>query len=216
MTVLSRTRRRSSRAGGGVDRLRPRATSAAAAAAVAALICLVAGSAAFAQTTLNGRVVDIADGDTITVLDGRGTQHRIRIAGIDAPERGQPGGHRSKESLAALVYEQPVRVEWQRRDRNGTLVGKVWVASPESRCRGEPDCPPTLDAGLAQITIGRAWWSADDPDEQSAEDRRRYEFAEQEARARKAGLWRDGSAVPPWQWRARRAGGGPPADASPR
>jgi endonuclease YncB( thermonuclease family) len=216
MTVASRARRRGSRADGGIDRLRPRATSAAAAAVVAALICLVAASAAFAQTTLNGRAVDIADGDTITVLDGRGTQHRIRIAGIDAPERGQPGGHRSKESLAALVYEQPVRVEWQRRDRNGILVGKVWVALPDSRCRGQPDCPLTLDAGLAQITIGRAWWSAGDPEEQSEEDRGRYGFAEQEARARKAGLWRDGTAVPPWEWRARRSGGSPPAVASPR
>ena len=172
---------------------------------VAALICLLAASAS-AQTTLTGRVVGIADGDTVTVLDASKTQHRIRIAGIDAPERGQPGGQRSKESLSALVYDQPVRVDSSKRDRFDRIVGKVWVASPDSPCRGKPDCPMTLDAGLAQITMGRAWWFRKYADEQLPEDRGRYEFAEQEARAKKAGLWRDGTAVPPWEWRQQRQG----------
>ena len=169
---------------------------------VAAFFCLVA--VAEAQTTLTGRVVGIADGDTITVLDASKAQHRVRIAGIDAPERGQPGGQRSRESLSALVYDQPVRVESSKRDRFDRIVGKVWVASPDSTCRGKPDCPMTLDAGLAQITVGRAWWFRKYADEQSPEDRGRYEFAEQEARAKKAGLWRDGTAVPPWEWRVGR------------
>ena len=66
----------------------------------------------------------------------------------------------------------------------------------------------TLDAGLAQITMGRAWWFRKYADEQSPEDRGRYELAEQEARAKKAGLWRDGTAVPPWEWRALRSKAG--------
>jgi endonuclease YncB( thermonuclease family) len=84
------------------------------------------------------------------------------------------------------------------------IAGKVWVASPDSPCRGTPDCPITLDAGLAQITMGRAWWFRKYADEQSPEDRGRYELAKQEARAKKAGLWRDGTAVPPWEWRRAR------------
>jgi len=161
-----------------------------------AAILRALASVAAAQT-LTGRVVGIADGDTITVLDASKTQRRIRLAGIDAPERGQPGGQRSKESLSGLVYDQPVRVESSKRDRYDRIVGKVWVASPDSPCRGKPDCPMTLDAGLAQIKMGRAWWFRKYADEQSPEDRARYEFAEQEARAKKAGLWRDGTAVPP-------------------
>jgi endonuclease YncB( thermonuclease family) len=106
--------------------------------AVVGAIFLVATTAT-AQTTLTGRVVAIADGDSITVLDASKTQHRIRIAGIDAPERGQPGAQRSKESLAALVYDQPVRVESNKRDRYGRIIGKVWVASPDTPCRGKPD-----------------------------------------------------------------------------
>jgi len=176
-------------------------------AAVAAVFLLSAVEVAGAQANLSGRVVAVADGDTITVLDADRTQHRVRIAGIDAPERGQPGGQRSKESLSRLVYDQTVRVEPEKRDRFGRIVGKVWVASPDSPCRGKPDCPMTLDAGLAQITMGRAWWFRKYADEQSPEDRGRYGFAEREARANKAGLWRDGSAVPPWEWRAAKGGG---------
>jgi len=63
----------------------------------------------------------------------------------------------------------------------------------------------TRDAGLAQVMMGRAWWFRKYADEQSPEDPACYEFAEQEARAKKAGLWRDGTAVPPWEWRAARA-----------
>jgi len=173
-------------------------------AAIATLLVVAAAPAADAQDALTGRVVGVADGDTVTVLDARRTQHRIRVAGIDAPERGQPGGQRSKESLSMLVYDQPVRVESNKRDRFGRIVGKVWVAPPDSPCRGRPDCPTTLDAGLSQITMGRAWWFRKYADEQSPEDRSRYEFAEAEARAKKAGLWRDGTAVPPWEWRAAR------------
>lgn len=91
-----------------------------------------------------------------SMIDTSKTQHHIRPAGIDAPERGQPGGQRSKESLAALVYDQPVRVEWHKRDRYERLVGEVLVAPPDSSCRGKPDCPMTLDAELAQIATGRA------------------------------------------------------------
>jgi endonuclease YncB( thermonuclease family) len=165
-------------------------------------LAFVAGPVNAAE--LRGRVVGLADGDTLTVLDEGRTQHRVRIAGIDAPERGQPGAQRSKDSLAALVHEQPVRVEWHTHDRHGRIVGKVWVAAPNAPCRGKPDCPMTLDAGLAQITTGRAWWSRTDVDEQPPEDRAGYASAEQQARAAKAGLWRDGTAVPPWEWRARR------------
>jgi endonuclease YncB( thermonuclease family) len=69
-------------------------------------VCLMLGfavSAAAERANIVGRVVAIADGDTITVLDASKTQHRIRLAGIDAPERGRPGGQWSKESLSALV-----------------------------------------------------------------------------------------------------------------
>ena len=148
--------------------------------------------------TLVGRVVGVADGDTVTVLDADRQQHRIRLQGIDAPEKAQPFGERSRQTLSRMVSGKDVRVEWDRRDRFGRIVGKVWV-QPAS-C---PDCPLTLDAGHAQITLGMAWWFRRFANEQSPEDRAAYEFSEQEARAKRVGLWSDPEPMPPWEWRKR-------------
>jgi endonuclease YncB( thermonuclease family) len=158
-------------------------------------LMLLFSCAAHAET-LTGRVVGVADGDTITLLDANHQQHRIRLQGIDAPEKAQPFGQRSKESLSAMVFNKDVRVEWAKRDKYKRIVGKVWV-QPAS-C---PTCPMTLDAGHAQITVGLAWWYRKYSNEQSAQDRGAYEFSEQEARAKRAGLWADADPVPPWDWR---------------
>jgi len=72
------------------------------------------------------------------------------------------------------------------------------VAAPSCRATR---CPKTLDAGLAQLTVGLAWWYRKYSKDQSPEDAGRYEFAEQEARAKRAGLWADRQPVPPWGWR---------------
>ena len=146
--------------------------------------------------TLTGRVVGVADGDTISVLDANREQHKIRLGGIDAPEKAQPFGQRSKENLSRLVFNKEVRVDWEKRDKYRRIVGKVWV-QPAS-C---PTCATTLDAGHAQVTMGLAWWYRKYGNEQSAQDRGAYEFSEQEARAKRAGLWADADPVPPWDWR---------------
>ena len=149
-------------------------------------------------TTITGRVVGVADGDTITVLDAEKTQHKIRVAGIDAPEKRQPFGQRSKTSMSNLVFGKDVEVVTNKRDRYGRLIGKVMVADPSCTAHA---CPKTLDAGLAQLTTGMAWWYRHYAREQSAEDAGAYEFAEQEARARHVGLWRDANPTAPWDWR---------------
>ena len=168
-----------------------------------ALACLLLAAPASATDLLEGRVVRIADGDTLTVLDADQVQHRVRLAGIDAPERAQPFGERSKQSLARLVAGKPVEIRWHKKDRYGRVVGQVWVVPPDARCQGA-GCPKTLDAGLAQVTVGLAWHYKQYAGEQSEEDRERYSFAEVEARARRAGLWREGDPVAPWEWRRMR------------
>jgi endonuclease YncB( thermonuclease family) len=100
--------------------------------------------------------------------------------------------------MAALVAGKDVEVDWYREDRWRRLIGKVWVAAPS--CPAEP-CPKTLDAGLALITSGLAWHFKRYAQEQTDEDRGRCAFAEVEARARNAGLWRDPAPVPPWKRR---------------
>ena len=75
------------------------------------------------------------------------------------------------------------------------------VASPDVCPDASITCPKTLDAGMAQLTVGLAWWYRYYAAEQTEQDRHRYEFAEYEARARKAGLWVDADPLPPWDWR---------------
>lgn len=98
----------------------------------------------------------------------------------------------------ARVFGKDVVVVADKHDRYGRLVGKVMVADPSCRARS---CPKTLDAGLAQITGGMAWWYRQYAREQPVKDARAYEFAEKEARARHAGLWRDTEPMAPWDWR---------------
>ena len=138
----------------------------------------------------------VADGDTITMLDSNKVQHRIRIAGIDAPEKGQPFGNASRKRLGELVARKEVRVEFTKYDRYARIVGKVLVKPPDC-----PTCGKTLDVGLAQITTGMAWWCRKYTHEQSPEDQGRYEFAEHEANAKKVGLWQAKNPTPPWEFR---------------
>jgi len=137
--------------------------------------------------TITGLVVSVADGDTITVLDADKVQHKIRLAGIDAPEKMQAFGNRSKESLSALAFDKTVNVETSKRDRYGRQIGKVLV-------NGQ-------DVNLVQVERGMAWFYRKYQREQSPNDQKLYEAAEDTARADKRGLWRDADPMPPWEFR---------------
>lgn len=149
---------------------------------------------AFADVT--GLVVGVSDGDTVTVLDESKTQHKVRLQGIDAPEKGQPFGQKAKERMSDLVYGKEVRVEGEKRDRYGRTVAKIWVTPADC-----PKCDKTLDANLAMLTVGLAWHYKKYQNEQHPEDRGRYAFAEDEAKAKRAGLWSEPDPTPPWDWR---------------
>lgn len=133
--------------------------------------------------TLAGKVVAIADGDTVTILDRDNRQHKIRLAGIDAPERKQPYYQASRQHLAKLAFGRQATIEWSKTDRYKRIVGNVIVA-------GE-------DVGLLQVRAGYAWWYRDYAREQSPDDRIRYEAAELDARKLRRGLWQDAAPVEP-------------------
>jgi endonuclease YncB( thermonuclease family) len=149
-----------------------------------------------AGADINGKVVAVTDGDTIKVLDGNKLQHKIRLTGIDAPEKAQPYGNASRKHLATMVAGKEVRVETTKNDRYGRVLGKVWVQP-----RDCPSCGKTLNVNYAQILSGMAWWYQDYAKDQSAEDQGRYESAVTEARKRKLGLWSEPNPIPPWAWR---------------
>lgn len=142
---------------------------------------------------LSGRVVKVADGDTITVLDADHTQHRIRLQGIDAPERGQAYGRKSGQYLSEAVAGQQVTVEYGKRDQYRRIVGTVLLDG--------------RDMNLRQIEAGLAWHYKQYQKVQSAEDRRRYADAELVAREHRRGLWQETDPVAPWEWRKRKREG---------
>ncbi len=153
---------------------------------VASLVLALVLTAAEAAT-ITGRVVGVSDGDTITVLDADRTQYKIRLAGIDAPESKQAFGSRSKQNLSDLVFGKDVAVEWDKRDRYQRVVGVVLVDGH--------------DVNLEQVRAGMAWWYRQYAKEQTLDDRRLYEQAENGAKAARRGLWVDANPVPPWEWR---------------
>ena len=76
---------------------------------------------------LEGKVVKIADGDTLTLLTSTKDQVKIRLAGIDTPERKQPFGNRAKQALAKLAFQKQALIEAETKDRYGRTVGVVFV-----------------------------------------------------------------------------------------
>jgi endonuclease YncB( thermonuclease family) len=153
-------------------------------------VMLIAQSIPAIADQIEGKVVSVADGDTVTVLDAGRVQHKIRLSGIDAPERSQAFGTRSREYLSSIVAGQQVVVETDKTDRFGRSVGKILL-------RGR-------DINLAMVAGGLAWHYKKYQREQSSSDRLLYSNAEQEARARRVGLWRDDEPMAPWDWRSAR------------
>lgn len=143
-----------------------------------------------ATQVLQALVVGVSDGDSITVLDAAKQQHKIRLQGIDAPEKAQAFGQKSKESLSALVYKKNVQVHWSKKDRFGRTVGQVMLGK--------------LDVCLEQVKLGMAWHYKDYQGEQSSEDRGLYDRAENLAREKGLGLWQDKAPMEPWAFRRQR------------
>mgnify|MGYP002631667810 CR=1 FL=1 len=165
-------------------------------------IFLLIGTQALAST-LQGKVVKVADGDTITIMDEQDLKHRIRLAGIDAPEKDQPHGDVSTQILAKLVLGKAVTIEYEKRDRYKRIVGKVLVDPPGDVFCMALDCVKKIDAGLEQIKAGVAWHYKHYQMEQSEEDRKLYSEAELEARIKLIGLWSDEEPMSPWEWRRK-------------
>lgn len=160
--------------------------------AILGVLCALAVSFAHAET-FTGRIVKVLDGDTVEVLDASNTPHRVRLAGIDAPEKAQAFGARAKQKLLSLVGGQVVTVDWHKTDRYGRTVGKVLVDGH--------------DANLGMINAGLAWWYRKYASEQDAADRTLYAAAEDQARTECRGLWADPAPVAPWEFRHAGEGG---------
>lgn len=136
-----------------------------------------------ASADISGRIVRVLDGDTVEVLETGNRLTRVRLAGIDAPEKSQPFGQRSRQELSSLVAQRTVTVTGEDTDRYGRLPGTVWL--------GETD----VNAG--QIRKGLAWAYR----YHGKPSRADYALLEAEARQHETGLWSVPGQTEPWRWR---------------
>lgn len=151
---------------------------------------LVITGAEFAEPTsapenvLLGEVVGITDGDTFT-LRAPGETHKVRLNGIDAPEKGQAFGTSARQALAKQLFRKRITVHWNERDRYGRILGDVYLDDKWHTWVNE-----------SLVVKGWAWHFT-----RYSDDKRLAE-AEQKARRSKVGLWRDAQPVAPWTYRA--------------
>ena len=148
------------------------------------LILVFALLPAYAQDqNFSGRVVGITDGDTLTILTASTEQVRIRLAEIDTPEKGQPYGNRSQQTLSTLTFQKEIFAKYVDTDRYGRIVARLYVDD--------------LDISAEMVRLGAAWvyryYSTDES----------LRALEKQAQQSGVGLWSlpEFERIPPWEWR---------------
>lgn len=151
------------------------------------ILSLAVVSAAARAAVISGRVVAITDGNTLMLLDVTNMRHKIRLAGIDAPELAQDFGQKARTNLSALAFNRQAVADCREYDRYQRELCIVTVNGK--------------DIGLEQVRNGMAWLYPKFSVDQTPQARANYEQAEFQAKIRRFGLWNSKNPMPPWDWR---------------
>ncbi len=141
---------------------------------------------------ITGQVVQVVNGDTIIVRSPGGVTHRVRVAGIDAPQAGQAYSAQAKRRVESLTLGRSVTVDPVGKDRDGAIAGKV-------RVNGR-------DLGLPLVSEGAVWHDSAREKAQTPSERASYAKAQREAQAHRSGLWAKDRPTDPKLLRERRHG----------
>ncbi|MBB4036549.1 endonuclease YncB(thermonuclease family) [Dysgonomonas hofstadii] len=136
----------------------------------------------YSQNTIRGKVVKISDGDTVVLRDSTNTQHRIRLDGIDCPERGQAFGNVATNFTRGICAGKDIIVDIIGYDRYKRILGVVWVED--------------VNLNEELLKAGLAWRYKYNKSEE-------YHRLEQEARKNRKGLWVDKEPIAPWDFRKK-------------
>lgn len=131
-----------------------------------------------------GPVVSILDGDTLEVLNGHHAD-RIRLSGIDCPEKGQAYGKRAKQAASALAFGKDVTIQTHGHDKYKRTLGDVLL-------------PDGMNLNQELVKQGWCWWYRKYAPRDTV-----LEGLEKDGREAKKGLWADPQPVPPWEWRGK-------------
>jgi endonuclease YncB( thermonuclease family) len=152
------------------------------------LTVLSLASAALGQEAIvRGRCEAVVDGDTIKALAAGNELLRVRLSWIDAPEKSQAFGQRSKQHLSELVFGREVELHTHGLDRYGQTLAVVMLDG--------------VDINLEQVKSGMAWCYTRYLSEAPADIQASYQQAETEAWEQQRGLWSERDPIPPWEWR---------------
>ena len=140
-----------------------------------------------APTVLMGSIVKVTDGDTVTLLDEQSAKHKIRLAGIDAPESKMPYGQRATRLLSSLILGKDVTALTYKNDRYGRAIATLMIGK--------------RDINLAMVEAGLPWHYKQYAKEQPPAEAVAYAQAEDLARMKRLELWQDSNPTAPWDWR---------------
>ena len=141
-----------------------------------------AQGSAIPDQVLDGRIIEVYDGDTATLLTKDDLKYKIRFFGIDAPEAAQDFGVKSRDALREKILGQDVTVKVAAVDTYGRSVGRVFRGGRY--------------INLEMAAEGMAWYYAD-----YAKNEYDLAAAQREAQQHSRGLWHTASPQPPWEWR---------------
>nr|WP_269093259.1 thermonuclease family protein [Aliarcobacter butzleri] len=148
------------------------------------ILVLIVLSSYLYSLELIGKVVKVSDGDTITVLTSDKTQYKIRLNDIDAPEKKQAFGNKSKDNLAKYIAGKTVKVEYKTKDKYKRILGTIYYNN--------------IDINLKQVKDGYAWVY------KKYSKNKDYYNAEKVSRENKKGLWIDKNPIAPWEFRKKK------------
>ncbi|MCR5751716.1 MAG: thermonuclease family protein [Kiritimatiellae bacterium] len=141
-----------------------------------------AGVRSIASSSFQGKVVDVHDGDTITVEDAFKNQVKVRLAKIDAPELAQTDGKEARRHLCDLIDGTTVQIENKGKDDYGRILAIVYDSDG-------------YEVNLQMVKDGWAWHF------KKYDQSYNYSQAEENAKWQGKGIWRYGTPTPPWEWR---------------
>lgn len=149
------------------------------------LALLLTTYSVFAAESISGRVVNVSDGDTVTILINDAETIKVRLSEIDAPEKNQPWGNKSKQALTVLISNQTVTVSAHGKDRYGRTLGTIYLNQK--------------NINKLMVQNGEAWAYTKYVVDQE------YFLLQEQAKTQKFGLWSIGvdQAIPPWEWRQK-------------
>ncbi|WP_101690765.1 thermonuclease family protein [Dysgonomonas massiliensis] len=145
------------------------------------ILLLIVLSLPIQSKTLKGKIVRVSDGDTIVLLDSTNTQHRIRLDGIDCPEKGQPFGRKATDFLKELTTGKTIIVEWEKKDRYNRILGVVYADN--------------INVNKELLKNGLAWHYKHFNNDQELAD------LEQQAKDKKLNIWSEKNPIEPYRWR---------------